>query len=544
MATRTQYNTPISGVKPVKMPQLISPRFTDDFVPDEWKDFWRKYIEPVNFIMLPPDGGDDYFIGMKPIGRFGTGNYKKILTTQSFEFKAGITYRVRVLGAGGAGGGTATLLNSTWIYSSKGGGGGGYAEKTFTPDTDTIMQITIGQGGKSSNPTASVAGGTTSVGNLVSATGGQGNGGVGGIGQGGDINFQGGQSSNGGGASSATDLGNGVGANGAGGAGIQGTSSGGLGAGGIFGNGYNNFGGAMFMDANSSNTEEKTHGLFCQRTDNSSAAPPGFRGTGTGQFAGGFLGNADPVNYHNGDVGVDNLEDYFPDFEVVDSEGNKQTTNLVKLYNLNVKYNRSLYWQPSASNSGWNTNGWGTENTYRTYYNCFGSGNLTPNGTSSCPTSWGGGVSSGGYMFFRQNPYMYMGIQGTLIRISSNYFMVFPGFGAAHLNSTTNMQNISQAQDVPTMAAKQIKNIWRSGYGAGGMGEITVANSGIVYLVCQAGTHGGGGQRKNDSTEIAVALLYNLGGGGLGGGGGGLAIANNAAGHCGSGGNGAVLIEW
>ena len=99
---------------------------------------------------------------------------------------AGIKYaRVTVTGGGGSGTGTPG-----GGYRGAGGGAGGTAIK-FLALTAGSYQVNVGEGGKLGN-----AGGTSSFGTLVSATGGSGasgaTGGYGGEGVGGDINIAGG----------------------------------------------------------------------------------------------------------------------------------------------------------------------------------------------------------------------------------------------------------------------------------------------------------------------------------------------------------------
>lgn len=113
---------------------------------------------------------------------------------------------IEVIGAGGGGGGCVAVTTTT-ISSGGGGGGGGYAQKSVTAATIGVSQIvTIGAGGIQGTPSVNGGtGGTTSVGAIISATGGGGGtsgtaassiiqnvGGTGGIGLSGDINTTGG----------------------------------------------------------------------------------------------------------------------------------------------------------------------------------------------------------------------------------------------------------------------------------------------------------------------------------------------------------------
>lgn len=83
--------------------------------------------------------------------------------------------RCRVWGAGGGGGGTSN-------GGAAGGAGGGYAEGWYTVTPGQVLAVTIGTGGNggSGAPTAGGAGGSTSIGSLLSASGGNGGNGAGG----------------------------------------------------------------------------------------------------------------------------------------------------------------------------------------------------------------------------------------------------------------------------------------------------------------------------------------------------------------------------
>lgn len=114
---------------------------------------------------------------------------------------SGMTFCTIELVGGGGGGGSSSNTAANEVSVGGGGGGGGYARKTFSAGTVGVSQVvTIGSGGL----TAGGNGGTTSVGALLSATGGfgggsggastssTGNGSPGGIGSNGDINVRGG----------------------------------------------------------------------------------------------------------------------------------------------------------------------------------------------------------------------------------------------------------------------------------------------------------------------------------------------------------------
>jgi len=103
-------------------------------------------------------------------------------TSGTFTVPAGITsLTITVVGAGGNG----------WLNGGGGGGGGGYAKGIYTVTPLSTLNVTVG------TPNGGAVGGTTSVGGLVSATGGGegftvpnpnlGGGGAGGVGSGGTI---------------------------------------------------------------------------------------------------------------------------------------------------------------------------------------------------------------------------------------------------------------------------------------------------------------------------------------------------------------------
>lgn len=113
---------------------------------------------------------------------------------------------VEVVGGGG-GGGSVDAPGSDNGNAGGGGGGGGYARKTFSAVTIGVSQaVTIGAGGAGAvaGGSTGTGGGTTSLGALISATGGSGGvgsnpgganssniGGAAGIGAGGDFNTNG-----------------------------------------------------------------------------------------------------------------------------------------------------------------------------------------------------------------------------------------------------------------------------------------------------------------------------------------------------------------
>lgn len=131
-----------------------------------------------------------------------------VTATGTYTAPAGLKYALVELVGGGGGGGS---LQSTSRVGG-GGGGGGYARKILSAATIGVSQsVTIGAGGAS----ATSAGGTTSFGALLSATGGAlgangaaagAAGGAGGIGSSGDINIRGGAGGNGGGSTNDVSL--------------------------------------------------------------------------------------------------------------------------------------------------------------------------------------------------------------------------------------------------------------------------------------------------------------------------------------------------
>lgn len=153
------------------------------------------------------------------LGDFGNRLFSTFQSSGNFTVPTGVTsIRVRVFGGGGGGKSTGG-----------GGGGGGHAYGTFTVTPATVYAVTIGAAGTGgASPTA---GGTSSFGVLLSATGGgaggTGTGGAGGTGTGGDFQATGGAAGNvngSGGAGAGSQFGTGgatVGA-GSGGGGLNG----------------------------------------------------------------------------------------------------------------------------------------------------------------------------------------------------------------------------------------------------------------------------------------------------------------------------------
>jgi hypothetical protein len=116
---------------------------------------------------------------------------------------------VLAIGAGGAGGGTAATAAGQQAAGAGGGGGGFSLKKIAAASLGSSETVTIGQGGVGVSASDGSAGGTTSFGAHLSATGGAGGeagpasgtgyfrlGGVGGLGSGGNLNVAGGDGGN------------------------------------------------------------------------------------------------------------------------------------------------------------------------------------------------------------------------------------------------------------------------------------------------------------------------------------------------------------
>lgn len=92
--------------------------------------------------------------------------------TYSFTVPAGVyRIRARVWGGGGGGGGVGAGGGG-----AAGGAGGGYSEGWFAVTPGQVLAVTVGAGGGFGNgvPNAGSPGGTSSLGSLISATGGAG----------------------------------------------------------------------------------------------------------------------------------------------------------------------------------------------------------------------------------------------------------------------------------------------------------------------------------------------------------------------------------
>lgn len=138
-----------------------------------------------------------------PTPVFGAGYVKIFGKSLTWTVPTGVTsVKVHCWGAGGGGG----LTNQQYPYAT-GGGGGGYAMKTVSVTPGSTYALTVGAGGEGGYYSTNngvfyqgFAGGTTSFGSELSATGGGGGigqnvsylGGSGGSGNGGEINFSGG----------------------------------------------------------------------------------------------------------------------------------------------------------------------------------------------------------------------------------------------------------------------------------------------------------------------------------------------------------------
>ena len=145
------------------------------------------------FGMLPTK-----IVGAGYMGEYGSGLWQVFTSSGTFTVPSSVTkIRVRVLGAGCGG-----------TNGGRGGCGGGYAFGEFAVTPGAAYTVTIGAGGVGgASPSA---GGTTSFGALISATGGTTS--AGGVGVGGDYQSTGGVSANStasGGGASGSQLGNG-----------------------------------------------------------------------------------------------------------------------------------------------------------------------------------------------------------------------------------------------------------------------------------------------------------------------------------------------
>lgn len=145
-------------------------------------------------------------VGAGYMGEFGSGLWRVFYTSGTFIVPSGVTkIRVRVLGGGGGG-----------RQNGAGAAGGGYAHGVFTVAPLTSYAVTVGAAGVG-HATAPTAGGSSSFGALISATGGgaaiAGGGAVGGTGTGGNFQASGGtvgaSAAYGGGTASGSQLGNG-----------------------------------------------------------------------------------------------------------------------------------------------------------------------------------------------------------------------------------------------------------------------------------------------------------------------------------------------
>lgn len=101
-------------------------------------------------------------------------NFQTFTTSGTYVPTTGMKYCIiQTIGGGGAGGGSQTT-NGSQVAAGSGGGGGEYASAIFSAATIGVSQIvTIGAGGTGILGSEGTAGGTTSVGSLISSNGGQ-----------------------------------------------------------------------------------------------------------------------------------------------------------------------------------------------------------------------------------------------------------------------------------------------------------------------------------------------------------------------------------
>jgi hypothetical protein len=145
-----------------------------------WNDtgtnaLWRRNAANSAWIKLGSfDEANDLF---HPANAFKALNTQVFTSSGTYTPTAGMVYCV-IEAVGGGGSGSTTNLNS-----GGGGGGGAYGRAVFTAVTIGASQaVTIGAGGVSVTASAGNAGGTTSVGSLISAGGGTGGGTPGAVG--------------------------------------------------------------------------------------------------------------------------------------------------------------------------------------------------------------------------------------------------------------------------------------------------------------------------------------------------------------------------
>lgn len=142
------------------------------------------------------------------IGIFGGGFVQTFSSAGTFTVPTGISkLRVRSWGAGGSGATSSADVGGP--CGATGGAGGGFSLKVFDVTAGQTFAVTVGTGATTPNSINSqnngTAGGTSSFGSVLSATGGAGGtatqtnavtltGAVGGVGVGGDVNLSGGNS--------------------------------------------------------------------------------------------------------------------------------------------------------------------------------------------------------------------------------------------------------------------------------------------------------------------------------------------------------------
>jgi hypothetical protein len=151
--------------------------------------------------------GTNWISSSTPSSAFTSITVQTFTSSGTYTPTAGMLYCIIEVVGGGGGGGGIPASNPNSLVGGGGGGGGGYSKKVFSAATIGASQtVTIGGGGAggAAGNNNGTAGSTSSVGALISATGGAGGisstanvvvvggqGGVGGVGSSGNLNANG-----------------------------------------------------------------------------------------------------------------------------------------------------------------------------------------------------------------------------------------------------------------------------------------------------------------------------------------------------------------